>query len=316
MFKNYIVSLQRKIRANLSFFFNKNEILDHRESKLVEHIFINAKKIDNKYKKNYKKTHKIFSSQILDLILKKKLLNFLQLSFIQKMFFVHNRLFLLFYLIEFKSLKNWNYWKKLLKENNIGNPVRYFLYPFTSGNKLFQTYHLKKYNDFSKINLNKFDFILEFGGGYGNMAYTFLKINKNCRYIIFDTEEVNLLQYYYLKKCKIKVSYDNKYILKKGVLLVNSINKIKKILNKNKWKKGLLIANWSISEVPLYFRNKLSFLFNQFDFQLISFQRDFENINNLNYFLDINKVNKSKNRRSALIPIYKIKNNYYLFSKK
>ena len=43
-----------------------------------------------------------------------------------------------------KKSKNWNYWKNLLIENNVGNPVRYFLDPFTSGNKIFQTYHLKK----------------------------------------------------------------------------------------------------------------------------------------------------------------------------
>ena len=43
-----------------------------------------------------------------------------------------------------------------------------------------------------------YDYVFEFGGGYGNMAYSFCKINKNIKYIIFDTYEVNLLQYYYL----------------------------------------------------------------------------------------------------------------------
>ena len=72
------------------------------------------------------------------------------------MFFVHNRLFLKNYLNEFKKDKKYKFWKNLLNENNIGNPVRYFLDPFTSGNKIFQTYHLKKYVDFSNSNLNRF----------------------------------------------------------------------------------------------------------------------------------------------------------------
>ena len=45
------------------------------------------------------------------------------------MFFIHNRLFILFELLELKLDNNWKFWKKLIKENNIGNPVRYFLYP-------------------------------------------------------------------------------------------------------------------------------------------------------------------------------------------
>ena len=81
--------------------------------------------------------------------------------------------------------------KKLIKENNVGSPIKYFLYPESSGNKIFQIYHLKKYEDFLKINLKNIDQIIEFGGGYGNMAETFKKINPKLDYTIFDTPEVN-----------------------------------------------------------------------------------------------------------------------------
>ena len=54
-------------------------------------------------------------------------------------------------MIELRLDKEWKLWKKLIEENKIGNPVRYFLYPKSSGNKIHQVYHLKKYKDFSKI---------------------------------------------------------------------------------------------------------------------------------------------------------------------
>ena len=61
------------------------------------------------------------------------------------------------------------------------------------------------------------------------MAYTFKKINKKCKYIIFDTPEVNLLQFYYLKRNNIDVSFD--YKSKSKVILISSIKQLTKIQN-------------------------------------------------------------------------------------
>ena len=52
-------------------------------------------------------------------------------------------------------MKNWNLWKKLLVENNVGNPVNYFLYKKSSGNRIRQVYHLKKFVDFANLDLKK-----------------------------------------------------------------------------------------------------------------------------------------------------------------
>ncbi len=308
-----LVDIQRKIRANLSFPYNLNENLNEYDLKLIDEIQFRAKKLIVSNRRNYKKTHKIFSKETLQIILDKKLVNFFQYPFIQKMFFVHNRLFLKSYLNEMRENKNWKFWEKLLIENNVGNPIRYFLAPFTSGNKIFQTYHLKKYKEFFKSDLKKYSFVVEFGGGYGNMAETFLKINKKCKYIIFDTPEVNLLQYYYLKRNNISVSLDIKD--NSNVILINSLTKFNNFIKNNKDKNKLFIANWSLSETPLSFRKKFEFIFNNFDFQLISFQKNFENINNLKYFNKIHAENLDKERNSSIIPINKLKNNFYLFSK-
>tara|TARA_B100001057_G_scaffold488286_1_gene572380 strand:+ start:367 stop:1314 length:948 start_codon:yes stop_codon:yes gene_type:complete len=309
-------NLQRYLRAKLSVFFNQQENDNPKIKKIVNEVY----QISNDFlifkKKNRKKTHKIFSKQVFQLIRNKNFLNFLQFSFIQQMFFIHNRLYLLSYLNELKKSPKWKLWKKLILENTIGNPVRYFLYPKSSGNKIFQTYHLKKYQDFCQIDLRNFKYIVEFGGGYGNMALTFKRINPNAKFIIFDTLEVNLLQYYYLKRHGFNINFNN-FNKFNGINLINNIEILKSKIKKIRKKKNkLLIANWSISETPLNFRKKMFFLFKDFDYQLISFQNKFENVNNEVFFSNLKIFNKRKNRKTKIIPIKKMKDHNYMFSQK
>ena len=63
----------------------------------------------------------------MELLKEKKIQNFLREGFIQKMFFVHNRLFIYDELKILKKSKKWKFYKKLLNEDNVGNPVRFFI---------------------------------------------------------------------------------------------------------------------------------------------------------------------------------------------
>ena len=306
-------NVSRKFRASLSFFFNK------KEKKYTTNDLKILKKLNNEIKeiklskKNKLDTHQIFSNKILNIIQNKDLLNFLQKGYIQQMFFIHNRLFILFELIELQFHKKWSYWKNLIKENNIGNPVRYFLYPKSSGNKIHQVYHLKEYYDHANIDYQKFKNIIEFGGGYGNMATIFKKINKSSNYIIFDTKEVTLLQYYYLKRNGLDVSLNCDK--KSEVKLISNISILKKIISKTpNNEKNLFIANWSFSEIPLQFRKKLLFIFKKYKYQLFSFQHYFEKIDNLKYFNGIKNKNFKKNISTKIVKLNSKKNNYYMFT--
>ena len=69
------------------------------------------------------------------------------------MFFLHNRLFVLKELKEIQKSKNWNFYKKLLEEDNIGNPIRCFLYLDSSGNRINHVFHLYLLENELKINL-------------------------------------------------------------------------------------------------------------------------------------------------------------------
>ena len=154
----------RKILSLLSFWsLNDLSSIKSRYKKIFKII---EKKLNRIHfnKKYLKSTHNLFNKKILDFLKKGEITNFLRKNFIQKMFFVHNRLFILRELLELKKDKNWILYKKLIEEDNVGNPVRYFLYPKSSGNRINHVYHLSVLTKGFNINLKKLNNIFEFGG--------------------------------------------------------------------------------------------------------------------------------------------------------
>ena len=286
----------RKILSLLSFWsLNDLNSIKSRDEKILKIIEkkLNSINFDKKYLKN---THNLFNKKILNLLKKRELTNFLRKNFIQKMFFVHNRLFILKELLELKKDKNWILYKKLIEEDNVGNPVRYFLYPKSSGNRINHVYHLSVLTKEFNINLKKLNNVFEFGGGYGCMARIFSKINKRTVFTCFDTNIVNLLQYYYLKQNNLDVGFSKK----NKFHLISNIKKIN-----TRYSNSLFIANWSLSETPINFRKKFIKSIKNSKLILISFQENFENIDNLKYFKNLKKNLEKK------FEIKIIKNEFY-----
>ena len=286
----------RKILSLLSFWsLNDLSSIKSRDEKIFKIIEkkLNSINFDKKYLKN---THNVFNKKILDLLKKRELTNFLRKNFIQKMFFTHNRLFILKELLELKKDKNWILYKKLIEEDNVGNPVRYFLYPKSSGNRINHVYHLSVLTKEFNINLKKLNNVFEFGGGYGCMARIFSKINKRTIFTCFDTNIVNLLQYYYLKQNNLDVGFSKK----NKFHLISNIKKIN-----TRYSNSLFIANWSLSETPINFRKKFIKSIKNSKLILISFQESFENINNLKYFKNLKKYLDKK------FKVKIIKNEFY-----
>jgi putative sugar O-methyltransferase len=286
----------RKILSLLSFWsLNDLSAIKSRDEKILKII---EKKLNNIHfnKKYLKNTHNLFNKKILNLLKKRELTNFLRKNFIQKMFFVHNRLFILKELLELKKDKNWILYKKLIEEDNVGNPVRYFLYPKSSGNRINHVYHLSVLTKEFNINLKKLNNVFEFGGGYGCMARIFSKINKRTTFTCFDTNIVNLLQYYYLNQNNLDVGFSKK----NKFHLISNIKKIN-----TRYSNSLFIANWSLSETPINFRKKFIKSIKNSKLILISFQENFENIDNLKYFNNLKKNLEKK------FEIKIIKNEFY-----
>jgi hypothetical protein len=152
------------------------------------------------------------------------------------------------------------------------------------------------------------------------MARIFLKISQKIKYIIFDTFEVNLLQYYYLKINKLKVAIENK---KSKINLIYSANKFNNCINYRNGSKTLLIANWSLSEMPLKLRKKILKLIVNIPYIIISFQDKFENINNIKYFKKIKKKLDRNGYTTIISSLHHYNNSFlntnkhfYLFAKR
>ena len=286
-----IEDIFRKILENLSFFY-KNKLV--KEDKKI-YIFIDKilKKIELK-NNSLKKTHINFNEKIIDLLKKRDLSKFLRNKFIQKIFFVHNRLFIFKELQYLKKNSDWFFFKKLLIENDVGDPIKYFLYPKSSGNRINHVFHLAMLKKDTDIKLKEINNVFEFGGGYGCMARIFSKINKKIKFTCFDTNFVNLLQFYYLKHNKINVGFSKR----NNFFLTSDVNDLT-----NKY--DLFLANWSLSETPIKYRKKFLIKIKNSKYIFISFQEKFENLNNLEYFKDMRKLLSKK------FEIKIIKNHFY-----
>jgi putative sugar O-methyltransferase len=294
-----ISNIVRKLNSYLSFWIKNNKPINQNKDRLIKK-YIQKNLSQNKIiKKNLKETHNIFNEKLYLLLQKRDIKNFLRESFIQKMFFLHNRFFVYSELKALKNEKRWPLYKKLIEEDSIGNPIRYFLHQKSSGNRINHVYHLSVLSREMNIDLTKIKKVFEFGAGYGCMARIFSSLNEHVKYICFDTYYVNLLQYYYLKHNNLDVGFSKK----NNFNLISNLEKIKDNVKNNI--KGLFIANWSLSETPINFRKNFIPIIRKSDFILICFQEKFEDINNLKYF------NTLKSKISDEFNIKILKNKFY-----
>lgn len=187
--------------------------------------------------------------------------------------------------------------KKAIVESKIGCPKPYYMDYKTSGNLITHASHLLHILD--KINLDKVDSIVEFGGGYGSMCRLLRNIGYKKDYILFDLPEFLALQKFFISEV------DKDYL--KNTEFVSDMKNLPKVRN------SLLIATWSLSEADMKcredFLNRISF-----DYCLIGFQKNFHGIDDLEYF---EKFKKSyPNISFEMEEIDYIKGNYYLIGVK
>lgn len=209
-----------------------------------------------------------------------------------------------------KKQKNFDIWKKAITENKIGNPKPFYTLKYSSGTLIHHAYSLSQCFD-NIEDIKSYSRIIEFGGGYGSMCRLCYSLGFSKEYIIFDLEEFNLLQKYFLKSIGLnnfRLNQSNS----NSIALVNNFQILKKILEKNNGK-TLFIATWSISEVSLELRNKIFDIINPTTF-LIAYQNNFAGIDNIEYFRKFRTVRNNYNWSDYEIGY--LRNNRYLIGHK
>lgn len=206
--------------------------------------------------------------------------------------------------------------KTLLKESPFGQPT-ITNFPFqTSHNSIHHLYHLAKFSEAASIDLTNIKKVVEWGGGYGNLARIFYKFNPELTYTLIDLPIFAFIQATYLACCfgQKKINL----ILKPGdQIITGQINIIPLnqtvITNLNFNQTDLFISTWALSESS---ETSQQFVENNHYFQaqhlLIGHQEKSadtpfsENI--ANHLSSYSIIHQEK------IPL--LKNNYYLFAER
>jgi hypothetical protein len=186
----------------------------------------------------------------------------------------------------------------LLREDAVGHPP---IYPGTSAssNLIDHAYHLQRFVDETGTNLANVQQVVEIGGGYGSMC-RLLRQLSDCDYYIFDFPEFAALQRYYL-----------------GSLGISPAPKIasspESIAIAKSAHPNLLIATWSLCEMPLSERSRVLAELPEFDLFLIAHNGRFYETENVEYFRRFR--DERPGHQWTEVPIEHMRGCRYLFGK-
>lgn len=158
-------------------------------------------------------------------------------------------------------------------------------------------HHLHHIDIFEKNTQNKYiKSVLEWGGGYGNMAKVFLEKNKNIEfYTIVDIPEFIVIQYIYLSSYfgeeNVRIVKNNSDFLDRGINLVPT----SLVKNIEFIKHDLFASTWAISESTFECQNFASEKgFFDYENLLIAYHQCGQHIPFMNESIKINDIVKSK----------------------
>ena len=167
-------------------------------------------------------------------------------------------------------------------ENPVGNPFIDPNFKLSSPILIQHTYNLYMILTHFNINIKTIDLIFEFGAGYGSFVRLLKNAGYSKKHFIFDLPFMTKLQKMYLKNV-----FEDHTLNEKGVLdnifYYSDIEKINDI-NIEKNKNNLFVATWSLSEAPFDVREKFIPILNKFKYILITYQKNFDSLDNVNYF--------------------------------
>ena len=141
----------------------------------------------------------------------------------------------------------------LLQEDFVGDPLLLNSTYLTSHNSIHHLYHLIRFLDKTQCNLDQMDTIVEWGGGYGNMAKIFKRLKSApFTYIIIDTPLSSCIQWLYLATI---LGERNVHIIQntEDTIRLQKINLMPIcFVSHHKLDTDLFISTWGLSESSKY----------------------------------------------------------------
>ncbi len=213
-------------------------------------------------------------------------IEFLRWQPIKKTMFVSNDGYIVLELNSLRNQDDWHKrWRGAIRESRIGHPIPFWLYPRSSGNLIHHAYHLAQFERKTGRNIDKPDFVFEFGGGYGSMCRLFHNLGYKGRYLVFDLPEFSALQRSYLLSIGLPVNDVSSFNSSRaGVSCISDIDELTRIIKNINGKNALFISTWAISETSESLRNLILPLINHFDYFLIAYQDKFCEVDNIEFF--------------------------------
>lgn len=201
--------------------------------------------------------------------------------------------------------------KELLEEDYVGEPLLLDKTYLTSHNRIHHLYHITQFIDKTKVKMDSISTIVEWGGGYGNMAKLWwLLKEKEMTYVMIDTPLFSMLQWIYLStvlgKSNVNLLIKNSDKIKKGKINIVSLSMLKNITIHG----DLFVSTWALSESSKYSQD---YVVNKKWFGakhlLLAFPK-----NNKTFPLAFRLNNLAKTKKAHLKEIDLLKGNYYAFA--
>lgn len=165
-------------------------------------------------------------------------------------------------------------WRDALVESRIGRPLRHPRMLKSSGNLISKVYEVARFEDLAD-EITGFSSIIEIGGGYGATRRLMARLGFRGRYVMFDLPEMLCLARYYLRE---NASMG-------ATSFISDVRSLGDLMEELPHPQ-LVIATWSLSEMPLDLRAELEEigLSRSPDGFLMGYQTSFRNLDNRSYF--------------------------------
>lgn len=186
-----------------------------------------------------------------------------------------------------KSKIDWNTrWRSAIREISVGNPSLSPYYRESSGMLVHHAYGLAKFEETVGKQIQTFEYVLEFGGGYGSMCRLFYNLGFGGKYILYDLPILSELQKFFLKSAKFPVLTLDEFIkADSGIVCISDKNQLLELIkNHTKLEKELFVATWSLSEAPTSTKNLMLSLVSDFNYFFLAYQSAFCEEENISFF--------------------------------